>query len=52
MKIIDANPHRGLNINILLAYYLAVGIIFSSAYISSYRSYSNNRPRIDIILLL
>jgi predicted permease len=48
MKIIDADVNQGLDIRILLAYYLAVGIIFFISYTSSYRMYSHDRKIVAI----
>lgn len=48
MKIIDADFDQGLNVDILYAYYLAVGIIFLNAYVTSYRAYSHDRKIVGI----
>lgn len=48
MKIIDADVAQGLNLRMMLAYYLAVAIIFTIAYVTSYRVYSRDRKVIAI----
>lgn len=48
MKIIDADFDQGLNVNILFSYYLAVGIIFLNAYVTSNRAYSHDHKIVGI----
>lgn len=48
MKILDADLEQGLDGRILLSYYLAVGIVFLSAYVTSRRSYSHEPKVVGI----
>lgn len=48
MKIVDADVKQGLDITVLFAYYLAVGMVFMIAYWTSRRAYSSDRKIIAI----
>lgn len=48
MKINDADFSRGLNGDILLAYYLAAGVVFLSAYLGSRRTYARDPKVVGI----